>query len=286
MARKYLKKSKTCSLIMANTELTIRAASRASKAPSAGLASSSTAPQYDAKPILPPSVAVNDISDDEDEEDPVISTFDVYITAPSSSAGTNTTTTTIAPTTTAAEESGTAEPSPTSTSKTTSVYLLQYPTRIRQQPYTNASAPTALRLKPTAGFIEVDVPNNLSAGAFDAAKARTWGRAMERAESATGKGGTGYGVANGFVGEGTGGAGTGTARRKRPGRGEGSGSDIEMGDEDGDHKRSRVLETQTLGGLVTKGGKGSPNYMLGTFRGRTSSPFLLSPSTNQPPTRS
>lgn len=242
---------------------------------------------------------------DDDPKDPVIATYDVFITsslnAPDNAGSADISTQASRRSTTRNNSNSIHGPRRASRNlqdnTTTGVYLLQYPTRPRTSPYIHTAAPTALRVKPTAGFIELDVPTNLGE-CVDKSKARDWARALETAESATGKGGTGYGLANGFVGEAGGGIYGGghgrggsnvvgggavkTDMKNASKRAVNGHHNINEGDAmDIDSEEIPTLQTQTLGGLLTPGGgtggTGQPIYMVGAFKNGTTFFHFLSP---------
>lgn len=110
-------------------------------------------------------------------------------------------------------------------------------------PYNTESrnTPLEMRLKPTTGFIEMDVPLNTQMY-YDSAKADDWGEALAKSKSAGAKG---HGIAVGFShGSSRGGAGL-------------------MGT--GPVSSADHLDHQTLGGQLIHGEQGKPNYMIGTF---------------------
>ncbi|KAH0834546.1 hypothetical protein AYO21_02459 [Fonsecaea monophora] len=154
-----------------------------------------------------------------DDDDPVIASYDVCLTSSFSAAA----------------------------SDSSKLYLLQYPShRSYKYPY-NASVgqtPTALRLKPDAGFIEVDVPMNKDEYYNETAGER-FGKAM--AESRTISVGGSFGLAGGF------GAGTTQARLK----------DIPVHDQPS--VPAPLLETQTLGGKIPNQSTRDPIYLVGSL---------------------
>lgn len=122
------------------------------------------------------------------------------------------------------------------------LYLLQFPTRGREQPYTAmyGNQPGEMRIKPGSGFIEMDVPLNTQMF-YDTEKATEWGEALAKSKQG---GARGHGLAVGFS-QGSRGGGVGQSA---------SAMDV-------DH----LLKHQTLGGQIMKDEKGKPNYMIGTF---------------------
>ncbi|OAP64935.1 hypothetical protein AYL99_00907 [Fonsecaea erecta] len=128
------------------------------------------------------------------------------------------------------------------------LYLLQYPShRPYHIPYSAAisQAPTALRLKSEAGFIEIDVPMCTYDNYSEVAGER-FGKAM--AESRTINTGGSFGLAGGF------GGGTTQPRLK----------DIPMHDQH--TSPAPLLETQTLGGKIPNPSTRDPIYLVGCFR--------------------
>jgi len=162
------------------------------------------------------------------------------------------------------------------------LYLLQYPNRSRSQLYSEEhnSKPSELRIKPKSGFIEVDVPMNVSAN-FDKRKSVNWGQALRKMRDEGN--GQDFGLASGFSSR------VLPATRPRGGAG-GSGQaggaagttpklEDEVLDINGDEELDRllydfqnsntkgyVMNTQTLGGQVQHTDKGDFFYMLGAFR--------------------
>ena len=105
-----------------------------------------------------------------DDDDPVVASYDVCVTSPSSSDAKN------AP----------------------KLYLLQYPShRKRSKPYNAArgEAPVSLRLKSEAGFVELDVPM-FTHEHYSEVNGERFGKAM--VDSRTVQAGGSYGLAGGF----------------------------------------------------------------------------------------
>ncbi|EGC47636.1 conserved hypothetical protein [Histoplasma capsulatum var. duboisii H88] len=160
-------------------------------------------------------------------------------------------------------------------------FLLQYPDRQATQPYNAAThqKPTELRLKPRTGLVEVDIPINTHVN-YDEKKGRRYGNALRKSRVIA-EGGT-MGMAGGFnpgarakglaVGAGAGAGVVGvedgeveitTGRRRR--------QQIFAGDEEDmldyeDEKAGVIMTTQTLGGRIKEPVDGDPVYMLGAFR--------------------
>jgi hypothetical protein len=154
-----------------------------------------------------------------DEDDPVIASYDVYISGLSPHHGID----------------------------TSKLYLLQYPShRLRSKPYNAArsQAPTALRLKPEAGFVEVDVPL-LTKENYNEISGERFGKAI--ADSRTMQAGGSYGLAGGF------GAGSVQPRLR----------DIPA--HDSPQMPAPLLKTQTLGGKLPTPSARDPIYLIGHF---------------------
>ena len=185
--------------------------------------------------MAPPPFPVQQIDDDDlldEDDDPVTAEYDVYIT-PQMAAS-------------------------------TSLYLLQFPTREREQPYNDANdnAPLELRMKPKSGFLEMEVPLNHHIN-FDQGKAETWGSALAKTKS---DGGHSHGLAGGFAHP---------AALRGPGSaaksgGGGRGRAAQQDNHDGEDSEEHMMKSQTLGGQIIKDDRGRPNYMIGAFRGGTS----------------
>jgi DNA-directed RNA polymerase len=145
-------------------------------------------------------------------------------------------------------------------------YVLQYVDRSTQKPYDAefGQKPTALRLKPKTGLVEVDIPIDTNYN-YDVGKGLKYGEALK--QSRTAKEGGAFGMAGGFNSHPSSSGG----RIKREAAG-----DIEMAS---DQKKaasqiSSILRTQTLGGRIKVPEDGDPLYMLGAFRGRRCSATL------------
>jgi DNA-directed RNA polymerase-3 subunit RPC5 len=105
--------------------------------------------------------SIASISFEDEDEDPVIAEYDVYMTPEQP------------------EQS----------------FLIQYPNRDRSKPYGPAGdRPIGMRIKPKSGFLEVDVDTNVNAN-FDKQKGVKWGEALREA---TDSGTTSFGMAAGF----------------------------------------------------------------------------------------
>jgi len=187
---------------------------------------------------------------DSEDDDPVTAEYDVYITSPFPSS-----TTTSKPT---------SKPTPNNHEPSQSLYFLQFPTRDRETPYNaqSGTCPTSVRLKPTSGYLEVDVPINPSFN-YDRTRAKEWGSALNKAST---EGAQGFGLAAGFAqnaavrsGAGPRGATATTDSRassRRPGY---------FNADDEEEEKTKLVH-QTLGGQIIREEKGRPQYMLGAFR--------------------
>lgn len=185
----------------------------------------------------------SDASDSDVDDDPVTAEYDVFIT-----------------------------PSP----DTHQLYVLQYPNRDRDETFKRRQFPNNMRIKPRAGFMELDVPVHFSN--FDKAKGVRWGEALKSAQE---DGVTSFGIAGGF-------APNMKAAKDRQGpaqrqRGERTNGDVAMDTDEEEPSSSRkdelvanfedsvkkglVLNHQTLGGQVVGQESEKPIYMLGAFKG-------------------
>jgi len=145
-------------------------------------------------------------------------------------------------------------------------YVLQYLDRPANQAYDDrhGQKPTAFRLKPQTGLVEVDVPISTRVN-YDVGKGLRYGDAMKKSRSA--REGGAYGMAGGFSGGSVGGGGKVKMED----------GDVEMGGmkKGGDAEdTASLLRLQTLGGRKKTPEDGDPVYMLAAFRGST---FLFSP---------
>ena len=148
-------------------------------------------------------------------------------------------------------------------------YVLQYPNRNREQPYSQAgnAQPKEMRIKPKAGLLELDVPMTVHHN-FDRLKGLRWGDALKRAkdnESST------FGLASGFGNAGMRPAGN---RADRGGTNFHGHEEIEdelaqsgVDNYENMIEKGRVLHEQTLGGLILPSEAGKPLFMLGAFTG-------------------
>ncbi|KAJ9623101.1 hypothetical protein H2203_006034 [Taxawa tesnikishii (nom. ined.)] len=143
------------------------------------------------------------------------------------------------------------------------IYLLQYPIRNREQPYNDrhGAMPTEMRIKPGAGFMEMDVEMNASVN-FNKRQGLVWGDAMRKAQAA---GVSTFGAAAGFApvpvprGRGAG---------SRGGEAQEQSMDSSLARFQDAVNRGNVFRKQTLGGQIVKDETGlQPNYMLGAFVG-------------------
>lgn len=147
------------------------------------------------------------------------------------------------------------------------IYLLQYPNRNRSQAYNdrNGARPVDFRLKPQAGFMEMDIGMNPSAN-FNKFQSLVWGEAIRK--SKTNGGSATFGAAAGFAP---------TKGGKGRAKQEGSEMSVDQGLARFQEavNRDAVYQKQTLGGQILQDEAGNPNYMLGAFRGGK---FLFSSS--------
>jgi hypothetical protein len=172
-----------------------------------------------------------------EEDDPIVASYRVFIAPPSQAT------------------------SATQSSSTSKLLLLQYPAhRPSSKPYNTRTLqkPTSLRIKPTTGFLEVDVPIDTRDN-YNHDKGSDYGKALKR--SRVGQQSGTHGLAGGFN--------TGVVGRRFQYDGghlrdipihPGSDSNVSSDHED-------IVSTQTLGGKIVETSSGDPIYMLGSFRG-------------------
>jgi len=142
-------------------------------------------------------------------------------------------------------------------------YVLQYVDRPPEYPYDEQEAqkPTALRLKPRTGLVEVDIPIS-TAICYDVGKGLKYGDSL--ANSRTAREGGAYGMAGGFASGGPVAAARGRVKIET--------EDIEtrnivVDEQDKKGQGGSLLNVQTLGGRIKESEDGDPLYMLGAFRG-------------------
>lgn len=152
--------------------------------------------------------------------------------------------------------------------------VLQYPDRPADKVYNADSRqkPVELRIKPQTGIVEVEVPVDTNIN-YDVRKGLKYGNAMR--QSRTMAEGGAMGMAGGFnVGGGVV-AGDDGAAPATKGRGKGKGKaaategmleDGDVYDSDEDKKAGVRMMTQTLGGRIVPAVDGDPIYMLGAFK--------------------
>ncbi|KAF2428255.1 hypothetical protein EJ08DRAFT_615264 [Tothia fuscella] len=167
------------------------------------------------------------IYDDNDEADPVLAEYDVFISPELSEQ----------------------------------IYLVQYPNRSRDQPYNDRtnSKPLEVRIKPQTGFMEVDISTTVYVN-FDKTKGVMWGEALKTAKDSNIHA---FGMAAGF---GKGSRPT-DIHIERAGRRGGRGVQTEIANFETANQNGNVLNKQTLGGQIIQPEPGMPLYMLGAFRG-------------------
>ena len=152
------------------------------------------------------------------------------------------------------------------------LYWAQYPHRDRGKPYAGTEEPSEVRIKPRSGFLEMDVPVNIST-CYDRVRAVDWGEALRETRE---HGISSFGIAAGF------GrhqhrqivpapAGTvpqapkedrGSVREKHEDRVDRHVRHFNEANETG-----HVMNKQTLGGQIIRHEDGSPVYMAAAFRG-------------------
>lgn len=162
------------------------------------------------------------------------------------------------------------------------IYLLQYPNRERDHTFKAHVYPSAMRIKPQAGYMEMDLPIHFTN--FDKARGVRWGEALRQVKEEGNTGG--LGIAGGFGGPAGRVAGV---KAKKPPKLEthpaADGADMDMDDDEEvpaedkeinkllenfeqSAEEGRVLNKQTLGGQILKDVQGQPMYMLGAFKGK------------------
>lgn len=131
--------------------------------------------------------------------------------------------------------------------------VLQHPNRTDEAP---RPPPTELRIKATAGMVEVDMPLDHSV-AYDRDKGLKWGKTLQASMAV--KNGGSHGLAGGF---GFGTVQRGSGRKKNE-------DEEEMVHEDWSEavRQDKVLRTQTLGGQYPE--YKEVQYMVGVFQGST-----------------
>lgn len=147
------------------------------------------------------------------------------------------------------------------------IYLLQHVNRNRDKGYNarNASCPTEVRIKPNAGYLEVDTIMNTSKN-FNKYKGLQWGDAMKNAHATQGN--TTFGPASGLAPAGRSGRSVAVARGQK--------DDVSRENElqnklvayEDSVNKNYVHHAQTLGGQILPASEGlnTPKYMLGAFR--------------------
>lgn len=147
---------------------------------------------------------------------------------------------------------------PPPTSSTRKILILQHPNKQgpMRAPYQTLAE---VRIKPSSGMIEVDVPLSYHDGSYDRDKGMRWGQALAR--SMNQKNGGSHGLAGGF------GVGVPAPRAGRPRKEE----DRDTYDWTEAVRRDQVLRTQTLGGqyagLNSEFGDNECRWMVGVFKG-------------------
>jgi DNA-directed RNA polymerase III subunit RPC5 len=155
------------------------------------------------------------------------------------------------------------------------LYLLQYPNRPREQPYNHNSgtAPSAVRIKPESGYIEVDTELNTNKH-FNRYQALKWGGAVKDVRDARGiedseERRITYGLASGLPSGQRVGAAIRNGLKDEADR-EGAIQD-DMIEFDVAKAQGRTLHRQTLGGQIIQHDSdveaGKPVYFVGAFRG-------------------
>lgn len=178
------------------------------------------------RPADPPKGHTSIPPGEDDEDDPIVSSYAVF-----------------------------TNPPPTTTRK---ILILQHPNKQgpMRAPYQTLSE---VRVKPSAGMIEVDVPLSYHDGSYDRDKGMRWGQSLAR--SMNQKNGGSHGLAGGF------GVGVPAPRAGRARKDE----DRDTYDWTEAVRRDQVLRTQTLGGQYigrnSEFGENECKWMVGVFKG-------------------
>lgn len=149
------------------------------------------------------------------------------------------------------------------------IYLLQYPNRPRNRPYNSqyGATPVDMRIKPTAGFIEVDVKLSTHHN-FNKYMGLKWGDAAKASRELHNNSGT-YGPAAGLIAtKARGGLGRGSALKDTASR------ELELENDLQDFRTAeqnqKIHSTQTLGGQIIRHDaeleSGKPHYFVGAFQ--------------------
>jgi hypothetical protein len=143
-------------------------------------------------------------------------------------------------------------------------YVFQYLDRPGKLPYNErrGQKPTSLRMKPSTGMVEVEVPIQ-TRGNYDVTKGLKYGDAMKK--SRAGRDGGAFGMAGGFS---SGSMASGGGRVKA------EGGDVEVLDNKKVVDPSSLVRTQALGGRIKPQEEGDPIYMLATFKGSECALFV------------
>ncbi|MCJ1327010.1 hypothetical protein MMC10_003676 [Thelotrema lepadinum] len=159
---------------------------------------------------------------------------------------------------------------PANLSALKTLLVLQFPNRKKDQPFKADwdQKPLALRIKPTAGLVEIDIPVHRRK-LYDRRRGKLFGRALK--ESPVLAGGGSYGIAGGFgisggAGRGRKGKGKVEGGGEGKGKGEGSGSKMEVDGKDEEGEEEELMDRMTLSGRVQVVRKGDPSYAVGVFR--------------------
>ena len=141
------------------------------------------------------------------------------------------------------------------------IYLLQYPNRDRDKAYSHVSETTAgVRIKPKSGFMEIDVETNVHFN-FDKKKGVVWGESVRQTkESATDS----FGISSGF---GRGARAEHFGPDVAASRSDADATQRLLRDFDRANDGGHVLNKQILGGPIARTSKGRNILMLGAFRG-------------------
>ncbi|KAH9897142.1 hypothetical protein F4778DRAFT_245657 [Xylariomycetidae sp. FL2044] len=135
------------------------------------------------------------------------------------------------------------------------ILILQHPNRQGQIRETYQQI-NEVRMKPSTGMVEVDVPLGHANSGYDRDKGVKWGAALSKSVAA--KGGGSHGLAGGF--------GLGLPAM-RGGKRKDEERELDAGDWTEALRQDKVLRTQTLGGQFPAASEAHCQWMVGVFKG-------------------
>ncbi|KAJ5098225.1 hypothetical protein N7532_005226, partial [Penicillium argentinense] len=139
-------------------------------------------------------------------------------------------------------------------------YVFQYIDRPGKHPYNErmGQKPTAMRMKPDSGLVEVEVPI-FTRTTYDVNKGLKYGEAIKKSRAA--RDGGAFGMAGGFSAGSMATSGGGRVKSEATG-------DIEMLENKKTTDQASLVRTQALGGRIKPQEEGDPVHMLATFKGK------------------